>query len=47
MKQQDDLETELVNARKKNREQEEEITELYDLQEVSNLYFNMIRIKAQ
>ena len=35
MKQQDDLETELVNARKKNREQEEEITELYDLQEVS------------
>ena len=33
MKQQDDLETELVAARKKISEQEEEIAELYDLQD--------------
>ena len=33
MKQQDDLETELVAAKKRISEQEDEIAELYDLQD--------------
>ena len=38
MKQQDDLDTELVAARKKISDQEEEIAELYDLQDELEQY---------
>ena len=38
MKQHDDMETELVAARKKINDQEEEIAELYDLQDELEQY---------